>query len=108
MVTPRVCSSIPIAGDRVIETGVERILGMQRGDSEHELKHKSLTPLTPNIISVPLIAVFTKYDAFVSEKILEAAVSGCIIDLDDQEAAYSYGQVKADEIFKKQSLGPLM
>src|SRR4051812_3229672 len=79
---------------------------MQRGDSEHELKHKSLTPLTPNIISVPLIAVFTKYDAIVTEQILEAA--GCIVDLDAEETAYSYGQVKADEIFKKQSLGPLM
>ncbi|KAF8813132.1 hypothetical protein BYT27DRAFT_7131823 [Phlegmacium glaucopus] len=72
-----ICTTTPVAGDRVVETGVEKIVKMDCGH-------------------VPIIVVFTKYDVLVNSAILDAMDD---LDLDDDEMLSS-GEKKAEENFK--------
>jgi len=74
-----ICISIPVAGDRVVETGVEKIVAMDRG-------------------GVPIIVVFTKYDVLVNSAILET-MDDETLELDDEQVR-SFGEKKANETFE--------
>jgi len=74
-----ICVSVPVAGNRVMETGVERILAMDRG-------------------GVPIIVVFTKYDNLVNSTIMEV-MDDETLELDDEQV-WSYGEKKANETFE--------
>ncbi|KAJ7816723.1 hypothetical protein B0H13DRAFT_2683408 [Mycena leptocephala] len=77
-----ICISVPMAGDRVTEAGVEEIIKMERG-------------------RVPLIVVFTKYDQLVGVAIFNAPA-----ELDDEQVQ-SYGETKASEAFRELCVDPL-
>jgi hypothetical protein len=97
--TLRICISVPLAGDRVTEAGVEEIIKMERGrgvfppvPAQSRLKYH---------LAVPLIVVFTKYDQLVGVAIYNAPA-----ELDDDEAQ-SYGEKKASKAFKELCVDPL-
>jgi len=76
-----ICISVPLAGDRVAEIGVEQIIEMVHG-------------------RVPLIVVFTKYDTLVTEIIFEG-------DLDEStEQGWQNAEREADKEFGKLCVGP--
>jgi predicted GTPase len=80
-----ICMSVPVAGDRVAETGVEQIVETVRGH-------------------IPLIIVFTKYDKLVMSEILEnrADTRGW-----SDEQVYRDGKDRAEKVFKELCVVPL-
>jgi predicted GTPase len=77
-----ICVSVPVAGDRVVETGVEQLVNLVRG-------------------SVPLIVVFTKYDILVTSEIWKSSRGGSI------EQDWLDGEEKAKGTFNKLCVDPL-
>jgi len=74
--------SVPVAGDRVVETGVERLVNLVRG-------------------KVPLIVVFTKYDILVTSEIRKSSGGG------STEQVWLEGEEKAKGTFKQLCVDPL-
>jgi predicted GTPase len=77
-----ICISIPVAGDRVAEIGVEQIIKMVHG-------------------RVPLIIVFTKYDMLVTRIIFRAARSG------SDEQVWENAEREANSVFDKLCVVPI-
>ncbi|KAJ7289333.1 hypothetical protein C8J57DRAFT_1706206 [Mycena rebaudengoi] len=74
-----VCITVPVAGDRLVETGVKEIFKMDRGP-------------------IPLIVVFTKYDSLVTSFISDGYEE---ISSMEEEQIWSYGETKASEAFQR-------
>ena len=63
------CFSIPVNGERLFETGAEKFLRLlsegQLGKSKY-VQHVRVNPIIlAYLVLVPIIAIFTKYDALV-------------------------------------------
>ena len=95
----RICISVPVAGDRVAETGVERIIEMVHGRGEfHVLNSESHTLIYYH--AVPLIIVFTKYDMLVTPIIRRAPRGG------STEEVWQNAEKEADKKFEELCVGP--
>ncbi|KAI0251027.1 hypothetical protein BJV78DRAFT_1213904 [Lactifluus subvellereus] len=77
-----ICISVPVAGDRVVETGVEQLVNLVRG-------------------SVPVIVAFTKYDILVTSEIRKSSGDG------STEQVWLDGDEKAKGTFKELCVDPL-
>ncbi|KAG8962663.1 hypothetical protein FRC03_003916 [Tulasnella sp. 419] len=75
----RLCTTVPVSGSRVFEVGDERLFQMDLG-------------------GVPLIVVFTKYDALVSKTVLEYVEAAMI---DDEEELRRTGREAAEKEFDR-------
>ena len=96
----RICISVPVAGDRVAEIGVEQIIEMVHGRGEFHVIHSEPRALKYRH-AVPLIVVFTKYDMLVTEIIFKG-------DLDDStEQGWQNAEREADKAFERLCIGPL-
>jgi hypothetical protein len=71
----RICISIPVAGDRVAEIGVEQIIKIVHGRGEFHIINSEPRALKHRH-AVPLIVVFTKYDVLVTRIIFRDTQSG--------------------------------
>jgi hypothetical protein len=71
----RICISVPVAGDRVAETGVEHIIETVHGRGEFHVINSEPRDLRFRH-AVPLIVVFTKYDFLVTRMIRRAPRGG--------------------------------
>jgi hypothetical protein len=95
----RICISVPLAGDRVAEIGVEQIIEMVHGRGEFHVTNSEPRALKYRD-AVPLIVVFTKYDTLVTEIIFEG-------DLDEStEQGWQNAEREADKEFGKLCVGP--
>ena len=95
----RICISVPVAGDRVAEIGVEQIIEMVHGRGEFYVINSEPRALKYRH-AVPLIVVFTKYDMLVTEIIYEG-------DLDDStEQGWQNAEREADKVFEELCIGP--
>ncbi|KAG8928573.1 hypothetical protein FRC02_006724 [Tulasnella sp. 418] len=79
------CTTVPVSGSRVFEVGDERLFQMDLG-------------------GVPLIVVFTKYDALVSKTVLEYVEAAMI---DDEEELRRTGREAAEKEFDRVCVQPL-
>jgi len=75
-----ICTTVPVVGERIVETGVERIVAMEHARA------------------VPIIVVFTMYDELVNSVIMES-IDDDILDL-DEEQMWKSGEKKANEVFE--------
>jgi hypothetical protein len=97
----RVCISVPVAGDRVAERGVEQLVEINRGAGRFHIIHCQLHLQAS--YTVPLVFVFTKYDILVTSAILEAANDPGLTD----EQSLSIGERSANKVFDDLCIGPL-
>lgn len=99
----RVCISIPLGGDRLVETGVEDLLTINRYNSK-SFSSLFATARSNKFRSVPLIVTFTKYDQLITSFIFRARKEGRILTRDEQ---WPYGEEKADAAFEGLCIEPL-
>jgi len=95
----RICISVPVAGDRVAEVGVEQIIKTVHGTGEFHVMNPEPRALKYRH-AVPLIVVFTKYDILVTRKIRRAARGG------DVEQVWKNAESEADKEFEELCVGP--
>ena len=96
----RICISVPVARDRVVETGVEQIVKMERGDGEFS---RMRSPFVLKYVrTVPIIIVFTKYDMLVTTEIRRAVSRG-----GSTEQVWQDADMKAQKVFEELCVGPL-
>ena len=96
----RICISVPVAGDRVTEIGVEQIIEMVHGRGEFHVINSGLRALK-YLHAVPLIVVFTKYDMLVTPIIRRAARGG------STEQIWQNAEREANKLFEASCIGPL-
>jgi hypothetical protein len=95
----RICISVPVAGDRVAEIGVEQIIEMAHGRGEFHVINSEPRALKYRH-AVPLIVVFTKYDMLVTRKIRRAARGG------STEQVWQNAEREANQEFEVLCVGP--
>ena len=95
----RICISVPVAGDRVAEIGVEQIIEMVHGRGEFHVINSEPRALKYRH-AVPLIVVFTKYDMLVTEIIYEGDLDG------STEQGWQNAEREAEMVFKELCIGP--
>jgi hypothetical protein len=91
---------VPVAGDRVAETGVEQIVKINRGNGKFLPAH-SRYMFKKFVCAVPLIVVFTKYDLLVTSEIRRGDRSG------SKEEVWQNAEEKANESFQRVCVDPL-
>ncbi len=95
----RICISVPVAGDRVAEIGVEHIVEMVHGRGEFQVINSEPRALKYRH-EVPLIVVFTKYDMLVTRIIRRAPRGG------STEQVWQNAEREADKEFEVLCIGP--
>ncbi len=95
----RICISVPVAGDRVAEIGVEHIVEMVHGRGEFQVINSEPRALKYRH-EVPLIVVFTKYDMLVTRIIRRAPRGG------STEQVWQNAEREADKEFEVLCVGP--
>jgi hypothetical protein len=96
----RICISIPVAGDRVAEIGVEQIIKMVHGRGEFHVINSEPRALKYRH-AVPLIIVFTKYDMLVTRIIFRATRSG------SDEQVWENAEREANSVFEELCVVPI-
>jgi len=95
----RICISVPVAGNRVAETGVEQVIKRVHGRGEFHVINSEPRALKYRH-AVPLIVVFTKYDKLVTDVIYDG-------DLDDStEQGWQNVEREAEKLFEELCIGP--
>ena len=93
----RICISVPVAGDRVAEIGVEKIIERVYGRGEFHVIYSEPRALKYRH-AVPLIVVFTKYDILVASILFDAGPGGNI----------EHAEREANEVFEVSCVRPFM
>ena len=99
----RICISVPVAGDRVAEIGVEHIVEMVHGRGEFQVINSEPRALKYRH-EVPLIVVFTKYDKLVTgiiRRVARGAPRGRIT-----EEVWQNAEREAGKEFEELCIGP--
>jgi hypothetical protein len=94
----RICISVPVAGDRVAEIGVEQNIEKVHGRGEFHVINSELRALKCSH-AVPLIVVFTKYDMLVTPLIRRAVRGG------STEQVWQNAEREANKVFEELCVG---
>jgi hypothetical protein len=98
----RICISVPVAGDRVAEIGVEQIIERVHGRSEFHVINSEPRTLKYGH-AVPLIVVFTKYDMLVTPIIYRTILAA---RGRNTEQVWQNAEKEANKEFEASCVGP--